>query len=169
MRIVIALGGNALLRRGQKPDADVRQENVGRAVDALAPLADEHELVLTHGNGPRSGVLALQSASNPQFTTPYPFDVLGAPRHDRLLAAPGDAEPARRPCRRHRLAPTRPRTFARWLVTLSVIVAPSSYSGQWYTGRPHQPTGPRCRSCGARWWVANAAVSYAGHDLAPTP
>ncbi len=78
MRIVVALGGNALLRRGQRPDADVQEENVRRAVDSLAPLADEHELVVTHGNGPQVGVLALQSASDPHLTTPYPFDVLGA-------------------------------------------------------------------------------------------
>ena len=78
MRIVAALGGNALLRRGEKPDASVQAANVVRAVAALAPLAEEHELVLTHGNGPQVGVLALQSASDPQLTTPYPFDVLGA-------------------------------------------------------------------------------------------
>ena len=78
MRIVAALGGNALLRRGQTPDAAVQMENVQRAVAALAPLAHEHELVLTHGNGPQVGVLALQSASDPHLTTPYPFDVLGA-------------------------------------------------------------------------------------------
>jgi carbamate kinase len=78
MRIVAALGGNALLRRGEKPDAAVQAANVARAVEALAPLAHEHELVLTHGNGPQVGVLALQSASDPQLTTPYPFDVLGA-------------------------------------------------------------------------------------------
>jgi carbamate kinase len=78
VRIVAALGGNALLRRGEKPDAAVQSENVQRAVAALAPLASEHELVLTHGNGPQVGVLALQSASDPHLTTPYPFDVLGA-------------------------------------------------------------------------------------------
>ncbi|HWH27788.1 MAG TPA: carbamate kinase, partial [Mycobacteriales bacterium] len=73
MRIVAALGGNALLRRGQKPDAAVQAANVQRAVAALAPLAHEHELVLTHGNGPQVGVLALQSASDPRLTSPYPF------------------------------------------------------------------------------------------------
>lgn len=78
MRIVIALGGNALLERGQKPDAAVQEANVARAVAALAPLAEEHQLVITHGNGPQVGVLALQSASDPRLTTPYPFDVLGA-------------------------------------------------------------------------------------------
>jgi carbamate kinase len=78
MRIVVALGGNALLQRGQKPDASVQEANVATAVAALAPLAAEHELVITHGNGPQVGVLALQSASDPHLTTPYPFDVLGA-------------------------------------------------------------------------------------------
>ncbi len=78
MRIVVALGGNALLQRGQTPDAEVQERNVATAVAALAPLAAEHELVLTHGNGPQVGVLALQSASDPHLTTPYPFDVLGA-------------------------------------------------------------------------------------------
>lgn len=78
MRVVVALGGNALLQRGQKPDAELQEQNVDRAVAALAPIAREHELVLTHGNGPQVGVLALQSASDPHLTTPYPFDVLGA-------------------------------------------------------------------------------------------
>lgn len=78
MRVVVALGGNALLRRGERPDADIQEANVRRAVDALAPLATGHELVVTHGNGPQVGVLALQSASDPHLTTPYPFDVLGA-------------------------------------------------------------------------------------------
>jgi carbamate kinase len=78
MRIVIALGGNALLKRGQKPDAEAQQANVRRAVEAVAPLGATHELVVTHGNGPQVGVLALQSASDPNLSTPYPFDVLGA-------------------------------------------------------------------------------------------
>jgi carbamate kinase len=78
VRIVVALGGNALLRRGQKPDADVQEANVGVAAAALASLAEQHELVITHGNGPQVGVLALQSAADPNLSTPYPFDVLGA-------------------------------------------------------------------------------------------
>jgi carbamate kinase len=78
VRIVAALGGNALLHRGEIPDAAVQEANVAVAVDALVPLAAAHELVLTHGNGPQVGVLAVQSASDPHLTTPYPFDVLGA-------------------------------------------------------------------------------------------
>lgn len=78
MRIVAALGGNALLQRGEKPDASLQEANIAVAVEALAPLAHEHEIVLTHGNGPQIGVLALESASDPNLTLPYPFDVLGA-------------------------------------------------------------------------------------------
>jgi carbamate kinase len=78
MRIVVALGGNALLHRGEKPDAQVQRRNVDAAVEALAPLAHQHQLVVTHGNGPQVGVLALQSAADPSLSQPYPFDVLGA-------------------------------------------------------------------------------------------
>lgn len=78
MRIVVALGGNALLRRGEKPDAEVQRRNVERSVRSLAPIAAEHELVVTHGNGPQVGVLALQSAADGSLSQPYPFDVLGA-------------------------------------------------------------------------------------------
>ena len=59
MRIVAALGGNALLKRGQRPDAASQRANVALAVEALAPLARHHELVVTHGNGPQVGVLAV--------------------------------------------------------------------------------------------------------------
>jgi carbamate kinase len=78
MRLVIAVGGNALLERGQRPDAAVQRENAMRAARAIAPLAAEHEVVITHGNGPQVGLLALESAADPQLTAPYPFDVLGA-------------------------------------------------------------------------------------------
>ncbi len=78
MRIVVALGGNALLKRGETPDNDVQQANVAIAVAALAPLALDHELVITHGNGPQVGVLAIESASDPNLTRSFPFDVLGA-------------------------------------------------------------------------------------------
>ena len=60
------------------PDSDVQQRNVISAVRALAPIAAEHELVVTHGNGPQVGLLALESAADPALSRPYPFDVLGA-------------------------------------------------------------------------------------------
>ncbi|HUF02265.1 MAG TPA: carbamate kinase [Gaiellaceae bacterium] len=72
-----ALGGNALLRRGEPLTADLQRRNVTRAIEALAPLAREHELVVTHGNGPQVGLLALQAAAYEQVP-PYPLDVLGA-------------------------------------------------------------------------------------------
>ena len=78
MRIVAALGGNALLKRGEMPDALPQIDNVRTAVDSLGLLADEHDLVLTHGNGPQVGVLALQSANDESLSRPYPFDTLGA-------------------------------------------------------------------------------------------
>jgi carbamate kinase len=77
LRVVVALGGNALLRRGQVLSADVQRENVKTAARALAPVAQRHQLVISHGNGPQVGLLALQSASSPDVE-PYPLDVLGA-------------------------------------------------------------------------------------------
>ncbi len=77
MRIVIALGGNALLRRGEPLEAEIQQHNITRAARAIAPLAREHELVITHGNGPQVGLLALQSAAYSDVRQ-YPLDVLGA-------------------------------------------------------------------------------------------
>ena len=64
MRIVVALGGNALLERGERPDCDVQESHVAQAAAALAPLLAEHDLILTHGNGPQVGVLAAESADN---------------------------------------------------------------------------------------------------------
>jgi carbamate kinase len=77
MRVVVALGGNALLRRGQKLSAENQRENVRAACKALAPLAREHELVISHGNGPQVGLLALQGAAYKEVET-YPMDILGA-------------------------------------------------------------------------------------------
>ena len=77
MRVVVALGGNALLRRGQELSAENQRENAPRGVRALAPLAREHELVLSHGNGPQVGLLALQGSAYTAVDT-YPLDVLGA-------------------------------------------------------------------------------------------
>lgn len=77
MRVVVALGGNALLRRGERADADVQRHNVEAAVRAVARLAGDHEVVITHGNGPQVGLLALQAEAY-RDVAPYPLDVLGA-------------------------------------------------------------------------------------------
>ncbi|WP_130866116.1 carbamate kinase [Acidipropionibacterium timonense] len=78
MRIVVALGGNALLERGERPDASTQVARAREAVRCLAPLAEEHELVITHGNGPQVGLLAQESSADPTLSAPYGFDTLGA-------------------------------------------------------------------------------------------
>ena len=77
MRVVAALGGNALLRRGEPADAELQRRHVEEAARSIAELARAHELVVTHGNGPQVGLLALQSAAYTEVA-PYPFDILGA-------------------------------------------------------------------------------------------
>jgi len=77
MRLVVALGGNALIRRGEPLEAEVQRANLARAADSLATFAQAHELVVTHGNGPQVGLLALQSEAL-KGVAPYPLDILGA-------------------------------------------------------------------------------------------
>lgn len=77
MLIVAALGGNALLRRGQRMDQAVQQRNIDAAVRSLAALASEHRVVITHGNGPQVGLLALTQEAYPD-AEPYSLDVLGS-------------------------------------------------------------------------------------------
>ena len=75
--MIVALGGNALLRRGEAADAATQRRNVAAAVAAVAEVAREHEVVVTHGNGPQVGLLALQSEAYADVAA-YPLDVLGA-------------------------------------------------------------------------------------------
>jgi carbamate kinase len=77
MRVVVALGGNALLRRGEPLTAENQRANARVACKALAPIALEHELVISHGNGPQVGLLALQGSAYTEVD-PYPLDLLGA-------------------------------------------------------------------------------------------
>jgi carbamate kinase len=77
MRVVVALGGNALLRRGEPLTADNQRQNIRIAAEALAPLASEYQLVITHGNGPQVGLLALQGAVYKPDEA-YPLDILDA-------------------------------------------------------------------------------------------
>lgn len=78
MRVVAALGGNALLERGERPDASIQLHHIRAAACALAPIARDHELIIIHGNGPQVGVLAMESEADKGLSRPYPLDVLGA-------------------------------------------------------------------------------------------
>jgi carbamate kinase len=77
MLVVIALGGNALIKRGQPPEVEVQRQNIKLAAKAIAEIAREHQIVITHGNGPQVGLLALQSEAYKEVK-PYPLDVLDA-------------------------------------------------------------------------------------------
>ncbi|RDH78183.1 carbamate kinase [Mycolicibacterium moriokaense] len=77
MRIVIALGGNAILQRGQPMTAENQRTNIRAAAERIAAVAAANEIVVAHGNGPQVGLLALQAAAY-QDVAPYPLDVLGA-------------------------------------------------------------------------------------------
>ncbi len=77
MRVVVALGGNALQKRGEPMTVENQRANVRRACEAIAPVAEHHELVVSHGNGPQVGLLSLQASAYDEESS-YPFDVLGA-------------------------------------------------------------------------------------------
>ncbi len=77
MKVVVAVGGNALLRRKQLASAQNQLENVRVAARGLAAVARQHELVVVHGNGPQVGLLALQAEAYPAVPA-YPLDMLGA-------------------------------------------------------------------------------------------
>jgi carbamate kinase len=97
MKIVVALGGNALLERGEAPDADIQEHHIQGAARALAPLVTQHSVVITHGNGPQVGVLALESETDAALSRPYTFDSLVAETQgligNWLLAAIEQAAP----------------------------------------------------------------------------
>jgi carbamate kinase len=98
VRTVIALGGNALLRRGEPAEAATQRAHVLEVASAVAELSSKVELVLTHGNGPQVGLLALEADAY-MAVAPYPLDILGAESQGMigylLLRALGDALPER--------------------------------------------------------------------------
>lgn len=75
--VVVALGGNALLRRGEPLEADIQRKNIATAAKTIVRIAEEYNVVLVHGNGPQVGLLALQNSAYTKVS-PYPLDVLGA-------------------------------------------------------------------------------------------
>ncbi|WP_419534447.1 carbamate kinase [Endozoicomonas sp.] len=77
MRIVIALGGNAILQRGEPLECETQRRNIRKAAAAIARIARHHQVILTHGNGPQVGLLALMNDAY-KGVSPYPLDALGA-------------------------------------------------------------------------------------------
>jgi len=75
--LVVALGGNALLKRGEPLEADIQRKNIDLAAKTIAGLTHNWRVVLVHGNGPQVGLLALQNSAY-ENVTPYPLDILGA-------------------------------------------------------------------------------------------
>ncbi|AMO50817.1 carbamate kinase [Kosakonia oryzendophytica] len=75
--LVVALGGNALLKRGEPLEADIQRQNIDLAARTIAALTEQWNVVLVHGNGPQVGLLALQNSAYDKVT-PYPLDILGA-------------------------------------------------------------------------------------------
>ena len=75
--LVVALGGNALLKRGEPLEAEIQRKNIDLAAKTIAQLTSSWRVVLVHGNGPQVGLLALQNSAY-EKVTPYPLDILGA-------------------------------------------------------------------------------------------
>ncbi len=142
MRLVVALGGNALLRRGEPLDAALQQRNLARAGAALAAVARDHDIVVTHGNGPQIGLIALQAAAY-RDVAPYPLDILGA-ESEGMIGYMIEQE----------LAPRLPgREFATLLTQVEVDPADPAF------GHPTKPIGPvydseaACRLAHASGWA----------------
>jgi carbamate kinase len=145
MRVVVALGGNALLRRGQPLTAANQRANARAACRALAPVAGEHQLVISHGNGPQVGLLALQSAAYTAVEA-YPLDVLGA-QTEGMIGYVLQQELG------NELPPERP--IATLLTQVEVDPADPAF------GRPTKPIGPQYTRAEA------AALAGQGWTFAP--
>lgn len=137
MKIVVALGGNALLERGETPDADIQEHHVRSAASALAPLVTQHNVVITHGNGPQVGVLALESEADAALSRPYAFDSLVAETQgligNWLLAAIERAAPG------HEAVCLLTRTLVD--ATDPGFAEPTKYVGRVYTAREAREAG----------------------------
>jgi carbamate kinase len=144
VRLVVALGGNALLRPGEPPEVEVQRANLRGAARAIAPLARDHELVLTHGNGPQIGWLALHAEA--ASTRPDPLDVLGA-ESEALIGYLVEQE----------LAPLLP---GREIATLVTLVEVDAADRAFAT--PTKPIGPRYPEAAAR-----AIARERGWQIAP--
>jgi carbamate kinase len=159
MLVVAALGGNALLRKGEAPEAEIQQRHVASAVAALVPIAREHALVVTHGNGPQVGLLALQCQAYAEVH-PYPLDVLGAETEGMIGYWIEQELRGRLP----------EREVATLLTQIEVDPADPAF------GRPDKPIGPRFdRERASRleselgWYVAPDGDSELWRRVVPSP
>lgn len=78
MKILIALGGNALLWRSEKPDIKLQRARLDRIRTPINTIAESNNLIIVHGNGPQIGLIAHESETDASLVTPYPLDTLGA-------------------------------------------------------------------------------------------
>jgi carbamate kinase len=159
-RVVVALGGNALLRRGEPVSAATQRDNIRRAATALARLmAQGHQLVVTHGNGPQVGLLALQGEAAGQ--SGFPLDVLGAETEGMigyvLQQELDNAHPA-------------PARFATLLTQVEVDPRDAAF------GAPDKPVGPVYNEAQARalqqqrgWAVAPDGQAWRRVVASPRP
>lgn len=142
MRLVVALGGNALSRRGEPFDVEAMRRRVGDAADELARAAGHAELAVTHGNGPQVGFLALQAEAVPG-AAPTPLDVLGAESEGMIGFVLEEALASRLPGRE----------IAALLTQVEVDPADPAFA------RPDKPIGPvypraeGARLAAARGWT----------------
>ena len=160
MKLVIALGGNALLRRGEPLTAENQLDNIRRAAVQLARVAAGHALVLTHGNGPQVGLLALQAAAYSAVEA-YPLDVLGA-QTDGMIGYLLEQE----------LANRLPDTRAVTTLLTRVEVDPHDPA----FGRPSKPIGPVYAQAEAqrvgdarRWTMAPDGAGFRRVVASPQP
>jgi carbamate kinase len=162
MRIVVALGGNALIQRGQPLDMATQRANLAGAAQGLAALAQDHQVLITHGNGPQVGLLALQAAAYAQQENKEttPLDVLGAESEGMvgylIETALANALP------KHRLAT---------LLTMVEVDAhdPAFHHPSKPIGALYTPTQMRALSRSTHWQFAREAAGDAWRRVVPSP
>lgn len=157
MRVIIALGGNALLRRGEPPSEAVQMRNVKLAAASIAGLVTQHEIVVTHGNGPQIGLLALTSEATPE-APPYGLDVLGAESQGMVGFLLEQALRNELPSR----------TVATLLTSVLVDASDAAFN------RPSKPIGPlyeeveaRHHALTRRWQIGRDGAGY--RRVVPSP
>ncbi|HXR45527.1 MAG TPA: carbamate kinase [Pseudolysinimonas sp.] len=158
MRIVVALGGNALLRRGERPEAQTQHRRVHEAILAIAAATAGHELVVVHGNGPQVGMLALESSSDPALERPYPLGDLTAETQGLIGHWIAEAFGAAAPVR------------AAAALISHVVVDPADPA----FGHPTKPIGPlmtagQARTAHRRWGWAFAPDGTAMRRVVASP